>query len=312
MKRGVNLSSTIGKHCPYCQQPITKQEEIILCKQCQTLHHHRCWVEHQGCAVVGCEGAFGDGEVYYEPPAPESSENNSFTTDGQDKHLIGRNDDREQGRKNEVGADSRSPLLQTFIDGFNFAFRCFERQAAFLILLPLGIIAVCVIAGLLMFLLMAISPFVAVLYNLAWVAASIFISIGILKIYLKIADGQKAEIDDLFSGGEYFLPTIGAGLLVTLGVIIGSFLLVIPGLVFAFLNVFTPLLIVDRSMGAIEAIQTSIRLVIDNLLLALVLSLVMGVLNFIGSLFFGIGVLLTGPISTFLLIYCYRQVLGHD
>ncbi|HQD70684.1 MAG: RING finger protein [Limnochordia bacterium] len=316
------MSSIIGRHCPYCQRPISGHDEALVCKVCGTPHHHRCWVEHQGCAVAGCSGTFADAEIHsgHLGHAGDGQETTTSRTEYCPKCGAeipeGRTACLSCGTEPWNGEDhqGRLPVFKTIIDGFKFAFECFERQGWLLILLHLGIT---VVAGLMSFplallqFLMGIAgvPFVAFPFSIAMALLSIFIQIGVMIIYLKVADGQEAKVNDLFSGGKYLLPFIGANLLVGLGVFVGMILLIIPGLIFALLAVFTPLAVVDRGCGVVDSISLSIRLAGDNFLLTLTLVIVMAILNIMGALFFGIGMLLTVPFSALLEIYCYRKML---
>jgi hypothetical protein len=53
--RGDKTPKTVGV-CPYCQSPITEDEEHVRCPACHTPHHRSCWQENGGCAVYGCRG----------------------------------------------------------------------------------------------------------------------------------------------------------------------------------------------------------------------------------------------------------------
>ena len=82
--------------------------------------------------------------------------------------------------------------------------------------------------------------------------------------------------------------------------------------IFAFFVWLAPVAVVDRPVGAVEALSISMRIVRDNIFLTLGMLLVVMVLNMLGALFFGLGVLITGPISSFFIIYCYRKMLHQN
>lgn len=42
--------------CPYCRQPID-QEDVAGCPDCEIPHHLECWIENNGCTMVGCTQA---------------------------------------------------------------------------------------------------------------------------------------------------------------------------------------------------------------------------------------------------------------
>jgi len=83
---------------------------------------------------------------------------------------------------------------------------------------------------------------------------------GIDFAYLKAARNDKLEIKDMFEGFRNYWNAVMANLLVGVIVVIGFFLLIIPGIIFACKLAFTPYLIVDRRMAVIEAVKESWRM----------------------------------------------------
>ncbi len=45
----------IGKTCPYCQFPIKKLDDLLVCPDCKQPHHPDCWEENDGCTTFLCE-----------------------------------------------------------------------------------------------------------------------------------------------------------------------------------------------------------------------------------------------------------------
>lgn len=44
-----------GKTCPYCQSPLKKNADAIICSSCGTPHHKECWDDNKGCTTYGCK-----------------------------------------------------------------------------------------------------------------------------------------------------------------------------------------------------------------------------------------------------------------
>jgi len=40
--------------CPYCKELFAKNESLVFCKECRTVHHRDCWNETGHCTVFGC------------------------------------------------------------------------------------------------------------------------------------------------------------------------------------------------------------------------------------------------------------------
>jgi hypothetical protein len=53
-RRGVPGPVELGRHCPYCRFPIKRHADIVWCPSCDAVHHIECWVDSDGCAVLGC------------------------------------------------------------------------------------------------------------------------------------------------------------------------------------------------------------------------------------------------------------------
>lgn len=69
-------SEHLGQTCIVCQETITKEDEVVVCPRCRTVHHVDCWKRKGGCGKTGCpqiakavvgEKPEGDG-----PPPPVS------------------------------------------------------------------------------------------------------------------------------------------------------------------------------------------------------------------------------------------------
>jgi uncharacterized membrane protein len=87
--------------------------------------------------------------------------------------------------------------------------------------------------------------------------ASTFFTAGVTKLMIATARGETPSFGDVFSGGPRFLPLLGTQLLVSLVVVLGLLLLVVPGVVMALAFTLAPYYVVDRQLGPIEAMKAS-------------------------------------------------------
>ncbi len=88
---------------------------------------------------------------------------------------------------------------------------------------------------------------------------TILFQLGFITISLKIVRGEKPKIGDLFVNRGKLLTAILASFLVGMGTFLGMLLLVVPGIIFALMTTLSMWFVVDRNMGAIEAIKASIE-----------------------------------------------------
>lgn len=83
------------------------------------------------------------------------------------------------------------------------------------------------------------------------------VEMGIAYAFLKAVRSEKLQVTDIFKVFQNYLNAVLASLLVTFIIVIGCFLLIIPGIIFACKLAFVPYLIVEHKLDAIEAIKKS-------------------------------------------------------
>ena len=121
--------------------------------------------------------------------------------------------------------------------------------------------------------------------------------------------GQPVDVSTIVkfdNFGQYLL----AALLMGVGTAVGFMLCVIPGIIVFFLGVFFPYFIIDKGMGAIDAIKASIDLVRNNVGQVVILVLLTYVANFIGQLLCGVGLLASVPVVAIATAYLYKRLLN--
>jgi hypothetical protein len=57
MTRVLASTADAGRSCPYCRFPLKEGAPAERCDACGCLHHEDCWMDGNGCAVLGCAGA---------------------------------------------------------------------------------------------------------------------------------------------------------------------------------------------------------------------------------------------------------------
>ncbi|MEI6845468.1 MAG: hypothetical protein WCK36_00310 [Candidatus Firestonebacteria bacterium] len=80
---------------------------------------------------------------------------------------------------------------------------------------------------------------------------------GFFKIFFQLYDGEKAELSTLFKTYEKYVDFLICHVLVTLIIIGGVLLLIVPGVVWALKYQFAIYLVLDRGMKPLEAIKMS-------------------------------------------------------
>jgi uncharacterized membrane protein len=84
--------------------------------------------------------------------------------------------------------------------------------------------------------------------------------------------------------------------------------LIIPGIIWGMMYVFTPFIVIDRGMKPFEALRESRRITNGHKWQLLLFFLVLGGVNILGALCILIGLLVTVPISGLATVYAYRYL----
>lgn len=140
-------------------------------------------------------------------------------------------------------------------------------------------------------------------------------SIGLAGMYnmaLKQIQGYEISIKDYFPSGGVILSHVGAGLLIALGTMVGSFFCYLPGLLFAGLTMLTHPIIAHRRLGAIEAMKTSWNLMKNDMWMALAFFFVVSLAAGLGMFACGIGILFSFPLLPLGIALVYRDYTVAD
>lgn len=135
-----------------------------------------------------------------------------------------------------------------------------------------------------------------------WVVAA-----ALARGALDTTAGLRPQLGDFFANIPWGQVVI-AGAITSVLTFVGSLLCFIPGLVVAFLLMFTNLFIVDRQMSAVEAIKASVRLVTRDLGNTVLFALLAFVVVLAGWCLCGIGLLVAVPVAQIGLAYTYRTL----
>ncbi|MGE5403928.1 MAG: hypothetical protein ACM3PP_03215, partial [Candidatus Saccharibacteria bacterium] len=101
-------------------------------------------------------------------------------------------------------------------EAVGFGWNTMKNNFGFLFLVQLVSLAIVGIPLIAYGVLLNSQPGIAMLFNLIYYIALIFVGLGWKRIMLKYLDGIQPEMADLFSGAPYFLSYLGAGILFVL------------------------------------------------------------------------------------------------
>ena len=132
---------------------------------------------------------------------------------------------------------------------------------------------------------------------------------NLVRMSLKIADGEEVSVGDLFTfprGGTTFVTA----LLLALGTTIGYLLCFLPGLIFAWGAAFTFAFFYDQNLAPVDAIKASFTLFKNNLGPAILTVLLGGLVASAGVLACFVGVVVSAPLAQLFIVHQYRSMTG--
>lgn len=151
------------------------------------------------------------------------------------------------------------------------------------------------------------SPFMVIL-SLVISGVSILIQIGMTKIILDIHDGKKLNLEYLYKLYPLFVRYLGASIIYGVAVVIGLILLIIPGIIIAIKFQFYSFLIVDKNEGIIDSLKKSAKLTEGHMMNLFILGVLLIIINLVGAMLLGLGLLVTIPTSVMAMVYVYRKL----
>jgi len=135
---------------------------------------------------------------------------------------------------------------------------------------------------------------------------STLINMGIIAFYLRANDNvEQKTLNELWHPHPYW-KFFAATLLVGIVVVLGLLLLIVPGIIFLMMFLFTTFLVIDRNLGPIEAMKESRRITHGHRWKLLGFGLVLLLINLLGAIALGIGLLVTIPVTMLAFTYVYR------
>lgn len=152
------------------------------------------------------------------------------------------------------------------------------------------------------------SPFSLVVSNIA----SLFLSMGFIRVCLNVMAGRPVTIAMLFGEGRR-MPAALAGLILYLAMVsVGLFLLILPGLYLAVRYAYYLTAMVDRNLGVVDAFGYSSTLTAGNRLALAGLMFLCLLICVAGLLAFHVGLLFALPIAWLSFLTAYRWMqFGH-
>jgi hypothetical protein len=138
------------------------------------------------------------------------------------------------------------------------------------------------------------------------------VNYGVKYVNLKAARNERVNVGDLFKAFSNYWNAVLAPVLVGILVGIGFVMLIVPGIILACKFAFTPYLLVDRRMNAIDAMQESWRMTNGHVWTLILMGLMSIPIFIMGLLCFGVGVIVSIMWTKLAFASLYYAVSGDD
>ncbi len=194
-------------------------------------------------------------------------------------------------------------------DAVSYGWNAYWKNVGPLVVIAIVVIAINLIVGLIAG---ATGSVVGqVLVQFIGFFVSMLISLGWIRVSLEVTRGVKPEVGDLFKF-EGYGPYILASLLFALGFYVGLILCIVPGIIFAVAFGFYGFVIAERGegMGVIDSLKESANLTRGHRWQLFGLGIVLLLINLVGAILCGIGLIFTLGITIIAWAYVYRILRG--
>lgn len=151
-----------------------------------------------------------------------------------------------------------------------------------------------------------------VILSILGYAIQLLFGLGLISVSLKMYDGEKPSYKELYLHGTLFWQYLGVTVIYSLAMLVGFILLVIPGIWVTCTYFFAPYVLFEKKIGIKEAFKESARLTKGNKWKIFGLFIINILLSLLGFVVFGVGLLVTMPLTLMAYVYVYKQLSTKD
>jgi uncharacterized membrane protein len=153
------------------------------------------------------------------------------------------------------------------------------------------------------------SVFFQIVFNLIGWLLGLFLALGWFRVALEVTQGRRPEVGDVFKA-EGYGPYIVASIVFGIGFFIGLLLCVIPGIIFAVVFGFYGFVAAEQGNAAqpMETLKRAAEITRGYRWQLFGLAIVLALINLVGILLCGVGLLFTLGITIIAWAYTYRRL----
>jgi len=156
------------------------------------------------------------------------------------------------------------------------------------------------------------SIFIAIVGELIYAWITLPVAMGLFAISLDRVAGGEVSNDRLFLFFPQATRLVVTTVLMTLLIFVGYVLLIIPGLYLSVAYLFVLPLLVQRELGMLDALEVSRKAITHRWFTVLGILLVLALINVIGAIPLGIGLIWTIPWTMLAMGVMYQRIFVGD
>ncbi len=194
-------------------------------------------------------------------------------------------------------------------EALDFGWETFSNNLWFFLGLMFVLSLIFAFVGILQEVAKAMNPALFVLINVVALVVNIIVGIGLIRISVGFIHHQKSSVRQAFMPtSDTFFPYVVGAFMYAVIVIFGTILLVVPGIIWAVKYQFFGYFILDQKSEPKEALKDSARITDGARWKIFGFLIVLTVLNIIGAMLFGIGLLVTIPVTILSSAFVYQKL----
>ncbi|MEL6457775.1 MAG: hypothetical protein AAFX46_11135 [Cyanobacteria bacterium J06636_27] len=129
-------------------------------------------------------------------------------------------------------------------------------------------------------------------------------------VALQIAKNRPIDFSDFFRGFNQFLQIFLVHLISNILIVIGCWLLIIPGIYLAVAYQFSSLFVIEKKLSFWSALEASRKLITKQWFSFLLFGIALFLLNVAGVLALGIGMFVTFPLTLCIVVAAFEDIVG--
>jgi len=136
------------------------------------------------------------------------------------------------------------------------------------------------------------------------------LGVGYYFVAFQIMRNREYGFGDFFHGFKKFLPVFLTALISGILIGIGFVLLILPGIYLAVAYLFAQLFVIDKNLSFWSAMEASRKVITKKWFSFLGLGLLLALVNILGLIILGVGLLVTIPFSACVVAAAYEDIVG--